>query len=156
MAVVQYLDFEIPWAAVPKSRPRFVRVGAYVRTYTDAKTRTFEEYVGTLALNAMRKANFPRIADDGGMTSVIITANYLPPKSWSKRKLALLQSVICLPMTKKPDVDNIAKSVLDGMNEVVFEDDHLVTDLTVKKVYTDKESVAVHISHETLDEAHHG
>lgn len=149
---IQYLDFEIPWAAVPKGRPRFARIGAYVRTYTDAKTRAFEEYVATLALNAMRNADFSRIGDDGGCTAVTITANYVPPKSWTKKKLGLLAKFICLPMTKKPDIDNIAKSVLDGMNQVVFEDDHLVTDLTVKKVYTDKESVTIHVSHETIDE----
>lgn len=152
---VQYLDFEIPWAAVPKGRPRFARIGAYVRAYTDTKTREFEGLVGTLALSAMKKAGFPRIADDGGMTAVNITANYVPPKSWPKKKLALLRNVICLPMTKKPDIDNIAKSVLDGMNKVVFEDDHLVTDLTVSKVYTDKECVTVHIAHETIDGVQH-
>jgi Holliday junction resolvase RusA-like endonuclease len=37
---------------------------------------------------------------------------------------------------KKPDIDNIAKTFLDGMNGVIFKDDTQVIDLHVKKVYS--------------------
>lgn len=38
------------------------------------------------------------------------------------------------PFTEKPDADNIAKAVLDGLNGVAFEDDAQVIDLEVRKV----------------------
>lgn len=37
--------------------------------------------------------------------------------------------------TKKPDADNIAKAVLDGLNGVAFVDDSQVVALMVKKTY---------------------
>ena len=39
--------------------------------------------------------------------------------------------------TKKPDVDNIAKVVLDGLNNFVFKDDNQVSKIFVEKKYTD-------------------
>jgi Holliday junction resolvase RusA-like endonuclease len=41
------------------------------------------------------------------------------------------------PHTVKPDVDNIAKIVLDSMNGIVFEDDKLVTSLKITKRYAE-------------------
>lgn len=40
-------------------------------------------------------------------------------------------------MFPKPDIDNYAKGVLDGLNGTVIEDDWLVTDLSVSKRWTD-------------------
>lgn len=37
------------------------------------------------------------------------------------------------PFIEKPDVDNVAKAVLDGLNGVAYEDDAQVTDLHVIK-----------------------
>ena len=37
------------------------------------------------------------------------------------------------PFIEKPDVDNVAKAVLDGLNGVAYEDDAQVTDLHVMK-----------------------
>lgn len=38
-----------------------------------------------------------------------------------------------LPNVRKPDIDNIAKSVLDGLNGVAYEDDRQVVQLFVTK-----------------------
>ena len=37
--------------------------------------------------------------------------------------------------TKKPDIDNVIKSVLDGLNGVAYEDDKQVVKLTANKYY---------------------
>ena len=36
----------------------------------------------------------------------------------------------------RPDLDNLAKSVLDGMSGIVFTDDSQITDLEINKRYT--------------------
>lgn len=41
--------------------------------------------------------------------------------------------------TKKPDVDNIVKIVLDALNGLAWHDDAQVTFLAVSKEYTGKE-----------------
>ena len=44
---------------------------------------------------------------------------------------------------KKPDVDNIAKVVLDALNGLVYTDDKQVTDLRVRKRYDTVERIEV-------------
>lgn len=38
----------------------------------------------------------------------------------------------------KPDIDNIQKAVLDGLNGVAYDDDSQVVDVHCRKVYTDE------------------
>ena len=38
--------------------------------------------------------------------------------------------------TKKPDVDNIIKVVLDGLNKTAYEDDKQVVKVSLEKIYT--------------------
>lgn len=40
-----------------------------------------------------------------------------------------------IPAQKKPDVDNVAKAVLDALNRVAWHDDKQVVSLTVRKRY---------------------
>lgn len=56
------------------------------------------------------------------------------PKSISKKKREQLHYV-----TKKPDVDNLAKAVMDAINQVgIWEDDSQVSRLVVGKIYSDE------------------
>ena len=73
------------------------------------------------------------------------------PKYYSKKRKADCISGVEKP-TKKPDIDNVAKSVLDALNPKfqvnkatrhrvmisfgIYEDDKLVTDLEVHKFYS--------------------
>lgn len=41
--------------------------------------------------------------------------------------------------TKKPDIDNIVKVVLDAMNKFAFKDDTQIVKLEVEKLYTQEE-----------------
>jgi len=76
--------------------------------------------------------------------TVYIYAHMGIPLSWSKAKhKAALEGDI---YPARPDVDNIAKTVLDGMNGVVYEDDAQVTYLKVSKKYAEEGSVTVWIS----------
>jgi Holliday junction resolvase RusA-like endonuclease len=38
--------------------------------------------------------------------------------------------------TKKPDLDNLAKSVLDALNGVIYQDDSQIVSLHMTKVYS--------------------
>ena len=51
-----------------------------------------------------------------------------------------------LSPTKKPDIDNIVKIILDSLNGIAFKDDNQITKIEVEKVYTfDEERVYVKI-----------
>jgi Holliday junction resolvase RusA-like endonuclease len=47
--------------------------------------------------------------------------------------------------TVKPDTDNIAKSILDSLNNIAYLDDKQVVKLEVEKYYSDVASVVVMI-----------
>jgi len=64
---------------------------------------------------------------------MVIKAQFQIPKSWTKAKKAAAEADEIYP--GKPDIDNIAKIVLDSFNGVVFEDDAQVYDLKVFKRY---------------------
>jgi len=66
------------------------------------------------------------------------------PLSWSKYNRQAALDGVRYPT--RPDVDNIAKTVLDGMQGVVFENDSQVTYLKVSKKYAEEGMVTVWIS----------
>ena len=69
------------------------------------------------------------------------------PKSYPKKRQEACLSGSERP-TKKPDIDNLAKSVLDGMNGVIFCDDKQVVSLHLKKVYASDPGVDILVKEE--------
>ena len=48
--------------------------------------------------------------------------------------------------TKKPDIDNVIKAILDGLNEVAYKDDAQVVNVSASKYYSDEPRVEVIVS----------
>lgn len=87
-------------------------------------------------------------APKGTRVTVAIVATRPLPKSRPKY-------VVYEPDTYKPDADNIAKLVLDGLNGRAWEDDAQVTDLTVSKTgrtRNEYEGMTICVSWEVEDE----
>ena len=114
----------IPIKPEPKGRPRFSRSG---HAYTPQKTKQYEDYVRILARRAVIRPM------EGG---IYITIHfYLPiPKSWSKRDKQLAKDKAIRPAVT-PDIDNLAKAILDGLNGIVYADDKQIVDMTLRKFY---------------------
>lgn len=117
-----------------KGRPRFSRRSH--RAYTPHDTVAYEADVRRTAKKTVAEFNLTNDApwNLAGAYRVRITAIFRVPISWSKRKRAAAFRDEIRP-TAKPDIDNIAKAVLDGMNGVVFGDDSLVSEMIIQKVY---------------------
>jgi Holliday junction resolvase RusA-like endonuclease len=113
-----------------KGRPRFRRTKNFVQTYTDAKTKSYEQQIKDAATRAMGESEPLETP-----LSVFLYVRFSVPKSYSKQR-----TKDCLSgkekHTKKPDVDNVAKQILDSMNNVVYKDDVQVIFLNVKKLYS--------------------
>lgn len=71
-----------------------------------------------------------------GSIRATITAYYKIPKSYSKKRVETIRNGEEYP-TKKPDLDNIAKIILDSLNGIAYADDSQVVELTVLKRYTE-------------------
>lgn len=133
------ITFKIPGEAKGKGRPKFARVGKFVKTYTPEKTASYENLVKLYFTE-----NFPNHIPFGSALTVGITIYTVVPKSFSKKKRALALANKIFP-TKKPDVDNISKIILDSLNTIAYEDDKQVVSLSVDKLYSDTASVIVSI-----------
>ena len=96
-----------------KGRPRFARQGTFVKTYTDAKTLTYEKSIQTYAKQAMGSTS-PLI---GSVAAYLHIGIPIPPSYSKTRQKACIERIE--RPTKKPDIDNIVKAILDGMNGIV-------------------------------------
>jgi len=95
----------IPGRPVPKGRPRVGRKGCKYVFYTPQKTRDYEQAVGLVGRAACK-------VPMEGPVAVRIRL-YFEAKG------------------RIPDCDNCTKSILDGLNEIAYEDDRQVQHLEV-------------------------
>lgn len=63
-----------------------------------------------------------------------IVLYYVRPKSMTKAKRLMAQRGILRPVVK-PDIDNVAKAILDALNGVAFPDDRQIVQLSCEKWY---------------------
>jgi len=134
--------FVIPGQPQGKGRPRASSRGGFVRMYTPATTLAYETQIARLAGHAM--SDMPVL--DTPM-SLRVVAHHAIPVSWSKKKKQLALAGDVIP--GKPDLDNVAKAVLDAMNGVVYTDDKQVIRLVAEKKYSFDPRVEVYV-HEVL------
>lgn len=129
---MKQIRFTIPGQPFGKQRPKFSRAGAYVKTYTQKETTSYENLVKLFYNEAAKGKMFP----EGAMLDVRIIAYYEIPKSTSKKKRREMLEHRIRP-TKKPDWDNIGKIVCDSLNLVAYHDDSAVVDAQVRKFYSE-------------------
>ena len=119
------VTFTVPWVR-GKARPRFTRQG---RTYTDGRTERAMDEVAwrfrEVLAQGGRGGEVPTFGGDPVEVSIRVHCEL--PKSRPKR-------VESEEYTVTPDVDNVAKLVLDALNGVAWEDDQQVVGLTVLKL----------------------
>ena len=131
------VKFKIDGEPVGKARHRYVRQGNGVRSYTPEKTVWYEELVKTSYLEQVKDQQMLE-----GPLNAKITAFFKIPKRTTKRDTLKMIKGEIIP-TKKPDLDNIAKTVLDALNGVAFHDDKQIATLFVEKYYSDAPRVEV-------------
>ena len=101
-----------------KGRPRFSKWGG---AYTPKPTRDFEKLVSDWATRSMGKKK----PTDKGIR-VKLSIYIRRPKSNKTKQ-----------HTQTPDVDNLAKAILDAINEIVFVDDKQIIELEISKYWAD-------------------
>jgi Holliday junction resolvase RusA-like endonuclease len=129
--------FTIYGHPVAKGRPRFSTRGKFPVAYTPKKTKNYESEVAMMAKAAMG-ASEPL----EGALEAFIYVTFAVPASYSKKR-----TEACLSgqekHTKKPDLDNVVKSAIDGMDKIVFENDSQITSIHASKVYGEVAKVEV-------------
>jgi Holliday junction resolvase RusA-like endonuclease len=136
-------SFTVDGAPVPKGRPRLSTRGGFARTYTPAKTRTFENIVREAAQGAMAD-----LSAYGGPVELEAHFSLPIPKSWPKRDRALaIEGKIQADGGPRGggDLDNYLKAITDGMNGVVFTDDCQIVRVIATKRYGEEPGACVSV-----------
>lgn len=124
------LKFTITGTPTGKGRVRFFNGHAV----TPKKTRTYEAQIRYEASHAVE--HMVKHPDFSAPCSVRISAFYPIPASYTKKKRMQIAEHGCSVVRPgKPDLDNVIKSVLDGMNGIVFSDDVQVVRLSAEKFW---------------------
>ena len=125
------------WRGVPRGqeRPRFGQ-----QVYKSAEAKAYESEIAFAYCRAPGRPKAP-ITEPVG---VRIAAGYPIPSSDSASARMRKNTGRELP-TKKPDLDNVVKAVLDALNGLAWEDDKQVVCLTAYKVFSETPGLIVTI-----------
>lgn len=119
----------------PKQRPRIVQG----RAYTPKETRNYE-----LMIAEAWQWQCKEFAPKGEAIEVILDFYLQIPKSWSLKKRVAAEEGKIVPASR-PDIDNLAKSILDGLNGIAYEDDSQIVSLILAKYYSNRPRIEIHI-----------
>lgn len=123
------ISLELFGDPVPQKRPRFARTQNHVKVYDEQK-RIKEGYRWQL------KSQLPSEPIKTALSVDIIFFMPVPKSTSGIKKRQMINGVI--GHTKKPDIDNLMKFVLDCLNELAFGDDSQICEIRAKKIYAEK------------------
>lgn len=129
------VTFTVPGDPVPQPRPRVSTVGGFARAYVPAKhpVHAFRDRVA-------RTAKAAGLTQPDKPVTVVIEARFSRPRS-HYRKSGVKPTAPPLP---RPDCDNVAKAVLDGLQDVMG-DDTKVARLVVEKKWASNGSTKIEV-----------
>lgn len=108
------ITFTVPGPPKGKARARTVHTGGRTFSYTPEGTVLYENLVKTCFYQT---GAHPFDADEELKANII--AYYPIAKSTGKKKRQQMLAGLIRP-TKKPDLDNVIKSILDALNKVAY------------------------------------
>lgn len=117
----------------PKGRPRF----ANGRVYTPKETKDAEKEIAVLVANHMLASRLKMVE-----TAVVIEIIFyfaLPKKVTQEEKM--LCDIGMLYHSCRPDIDNLAKLVIDAIIGIALKDDGQVCKLVCEKKYAKSEGI---------------
>ena len=121
---IMIIKVSIPGQPVAKSRPRFSFKSK--RAYTPKKTKDYEELI---------KEYVKPLVD--GTLSGPIDAHFIIVFKRPKYMMTKKYKDQLLLHTKRPDLDNVIKAVMDALNSIL-DDDSQICKITAEKYYSDK------------------
>lgn len=125
------LHLEIPGEPVAKGRARHSVRGGIVRTYTPAKTRSYEAEIRAIAAEQWGQR------EPLGRVPIWFraTAYRSIPASFSRKQRARALAGDLLPLTK-PDSSNCLKAAEDALEGVVYSNDSCIISSRCDKYYS--------------------
>ena len=129
-------QFTVPGTPVAKGRPRVTKWGAY----TPEKTVNYE--------NLVQFSYIEKYKDTDPLEGYLkIEMYFFMPilESTSKKRKKLMVERKILP-DKKPDLDNMMKSIADSLNGIAYKDDKQILEAHIYKFYAEEPRAEVIIT----------
>ena len=125
MVMGRKLAFTIVGEPVAQGRPRFSNRGGFVRTYDPAKSRNAKQHVRFAAAEAMKEFDGEPLK---GPIHLKAQFGIEMPKSMARKRTPRPREW----RVKKPDLDNLLKTVKDACSKVVYLDDSQIVESPLK------------------------
>ena len=131
------INFVVDVDPVPTARPRLSRFkGGHTHAYTPIKSKMYQERVGKAFKQAVKGSQF----DKDLMKSkcyIDVKFFFAIPKTINRRHLKKKEQQHFYEKHNvfRPDIDNLLKSILDGLNGIAFEDDCQVALIRGEKLF---------------------
>lgn len=137
------ITFKVNGSPVAQPRPRvFKDKMGKSRAVNSSKSVNYKRLVKITARNEMVRQHI-QMTDKPVALDICFV--FTPPKSYTKKKLKAIETGELL-YTKKGDIDNLVKGVMDSMNQVVYKDDAQVVTLSANKEYGKTDHVLVKVT----------
>lgn len=135
------LKFDILGEPCAQGRPRFTTISGHASAYDPPKSKNYKAYVKALAQEAILKQGWKYTELP---ISVKITCSLTVPASKSKKFKAGALSGHLLPV-KRPDVDNLFKTITDALSGLAYKDDKQIVFATISKLYGEEPKTHVEL-----------
>jgi Holliday junction resolvase RusA-like endonuclease len=129
------LTFIILGTPTPKQSARFRIIkgkkGDFVSSYQKKSVKDAASSIAHQIKSQLPK-DFKPIDKPMAMDVLFV---FPPLQSWSKKKIAELESGATIYKDTKPDVDNTTKNLLDPMEGLVFTNDSRICKIRIQKIF---------------------
>jgi len=125
----------------PKPQQRVRVTGDGKTYYDDPELKSWKREISLLAAN-----HFGGPAHEGPVKLALRFWRH-PPQSEAKWRKSYLNE---RPVARRPDIDNLAKAVLDALQDILYEDDGQIWSLHVEKRWTIDHDPGVAIKYRAL------
>lgn len=121
---------------VPQGRPRLCGRGRFARAYDPPKSKAYKQLIKD-------SIEHPKDITDVPLMFELRIYRRIPTSERKKTRQDMLDGLI-LP-TKKPDVDNVLKGVMDALTGVIWQDDSQVCDIVCVKRYSENPRIEFYV-----------
>lgn len=137
-------QFVIKLEPMAQSRPRFARRGRSVVAYEKKEMKAWRAECSKLISEAFETEKLIEGPLKIDATFYIKPPKYIFSKKKNKKKLEA-EEIFC---SKKPDIDNYLKALLDSMTGIIFKDDGQVVECRARKLYSLNQRIEFEIKEE--------
>lgn len=121
------ISFTISGEPVAQGRPRFSNRGGFVRAYDPAKSKDAKNHIRFIAKQVMKDHNNEPLE---GPIHFKVQFGIEMPRSMARKRTPRPREW----RTKKPDLDNLMKTVKDACSKVIYLDDSMIVRVTAEKI----------------------